>query len=160
MEDGSGGRSFDTYCAAHSAAGNSDYAPHSATAVTHSAAEGSGPPVQPQPARQNRRWSAREKAQITAESFEPGATISAVARRHGLSLGLLHYWRRKVRDSGRVEEMTFVPVAVEDAVPAAVPVLPDGRAGIEIEAGGVRVHLLVGVDMLTLRTVLSALRAG
>lgn len=76
MEDGSGGKSFDRYCAAHSAVGKSDCAPHSATSVAHSAAEGSGPPVQPQPSRQNRRWSAREKEQITAESFESGATIS------------------------------------------------------------------------------------
>ena len=31
------------------------------------------------PQRRNRRWDAREKARITAESFEPGANISAIA---------------------------------------------------------------------------------
>ncbi|VWX48528.1 hypothetical protein NOVOSPHI9U_190005 [Novosphingobium sp. 9U] len=33
--------------------------------------------------RTNRRWEPQEKAKITAESFEPGANVSAVARRMG-----------------------------------------------------------------------------
>lgn len=49
------------------------------------------------PQKRNRRWDPREKARITAESFEPGANISAVARHHGVSPGLLHYWRRTAR---------------------------------------------------------------
>ena len=35
-----------------------------------------------------RRWSDDERARILAESFEPGANISAVARRHGVHGGL------------------------------------------------------------------------
>ena len=31
-----------------------------------------------------RRWSTNAKAAIVAESFAPGASVSAVARRHGL----------------------------------------------------------------------------
>lgn len=38
-----------------------------------------------------RRWSADEKAEITAASFVPGANISAVARQYGVSQGLLHF---------------------------------------------------------------------
>jgi transposase-like protein len=38
----------------------------------------------------HRHWSAEERARIVAESFEPGAKVSAVARRHGVSRGVLH----------------------------------------------------------------------
>jgi transposase len=51
-------------------------------------------------AERRRRWSAEEKATITAESLEPGVKVAAVARRHGVSLGLLHSWRRGVRADG------------------------------------------------------------
>src|SRR5579863_6862035 len=57
-----------------------------------------------------RRWSAEEKSKITAESLEPGANVSAVARRHGVSIGLLHYWRKCTRDSAGDEALRFVPV--------------------------------------------------
>jgi transposase len=39
--------------------------------------------------RRRRRWTAEEKARIVAESFEEGANISEVARRHGVVRGLL-----------------------------------------------------------------------
>ncbi|TCU21406.1 transposase [Rhizobium azibense] len=32
-----------------------------------------------------REWSDEQKAQIVAESYEPGVTVSAVARLHGLT---------------------------------------------------------------------------
>jgi transposase len=100
----------------------------------------------------NRRWGAREKAKITAESFEPGANISAVARRHGVSLGLLHYWRRKVRDHGGLEPIEFIPLTVEDG-------LPRGCSDLEIELGGARVHVRGAIDGSVLRTVFDALRS-
>jgi hypothetical protein len=53
---------------------------------------------------QRRRWSGEDKARITAASFVPGANIAAVAREHGVSQGLLHYWRRCAR---WVTERTF-----------------------------------------------------
>jgi transposase len=42
-----------------------------------------------------RHWTSDEKARIVAESFEEGANISEVARRHGVVRGLLTAWRRK-----------------------------------------------------------------
>ena len=42
-----------------------------------------------------RTWSAHEKARIVAESFEPGANVSEVARRHGVNRGQLFTWRRQ-----------------------------------------------------------------
>ena len=49
-----------------------------------------------------RRWSSDEKARILVESLRPGANISEVARRNGLSPQQLFGWRREVRepDSG------------------------------------------------------------
>ena len=52
--------------------------------VPHSANSGLNRGTILGPQRTNRRWAAQEKARITAESFEPGANISAVARRHGV----------------------------------------------------------------------------
>jgi transposase len=45
-----------------------------------------------------RRWSADEKARMVLESLEPGANVSAVARRHGLSPQQLFGWRREARE--------------------------------------------------------------
>jgi len=41
-----------------------------------------------------RRWSADAKAAMVAESFAPGASVSAVARRHDITPSLLFLWRR------------------------------------------------------------------
>jgi len=40
-----------------------------------------------------RRWSTDAKTAIVAESFAPGASVSAVARRHDISPSLLFLWR-------------------------------------------------------------------
>jgi transposase len=41
-----------------------------------------------------RAWTAEQKARIVAESHESGETVSAVARRHGLTAQQLFGWRR------------------------------------------------------------------
>jgi transposase len=67
--------------------------------------------------RRRRRWTAEEKARIVAESFEEGANISEVARRHGVVRGLLTVWRRQVSRAVRVKAPGFVPVQIEPAGP-------------------------------------------
>lgn len=104
------------------------------------------------PRRMNRKWSPKQKAKITAESFEPGANITAIARRYDVGVGLLHYWRRRVRDRGGLENISFVPLAVEDGTP------PPVRSELEIELGGARVHVRGNIDQAMLRTVFDALR--
>jgi transposase len=145
FDEAAHGAGGDLNHAAHSASSDLTCAPHSAKLTSHS-----GTIVGP--LRTTRKWDSREKAKITAESFEPGANISAVARRHGVSLGLLHYWRRKVRDHGGLEPISFIPLAVEDGIPR-------GRSDLEIELGGARVHVRGPVDGGVLRTVFEALRA-
>ena len=44
-----------------------------------------------------RRWSDDEKARVIIESLEPGANVSEVARRNGLSPQQLFGWRREAR---------------------------------------------------------------
>ena len=41
-----------------------------------------------------REWPPEEKARIVAESYEAGETVSAVARRYGLTPQQLFAWRR------------------------------------------------------------------
>jgi transposase len=106
-----------------------------------------------------RRWLAEDKARITAESFAPGMNVSAVARRHGVSIGLLHYWRRRARDSGCLEELQFVPISVSGEPAEAAPALSVAGA-IEIDVDGVRIRLSGVVDAVSLRTVLAAVRSG
>ncbi len=105
------------------------------------------------PQRTNRRWDPQEKARITAESFEPGSSVSAVARRHGVSLGLLHYWRRTARDRGAFDPVSVIPLAVVDTDPA-----PSSMPNFEIEIGGARVHVRGLVDGDIMRAVFDALR--
>ena len=45
-----------------------------------------------------RRWSGDEKARIIVESLAPGASVSEVARRHGLTPQQLFGWRREARE--------------------------------------------------------------
>ena len=44
-----------------------------------------------------RRWSADDRARILEETLAPGAVVSAVARRHGLTPQQLFTWRREAR---------------------------------------------------------------
>jgi transposase len=127
--------------------------------------------------RRRRHWTAEEKARIVAESFEEGANISEVARRHGVVRGLLTVWRHKFATAAGLEAPGFVPVRItSESGPATadepdrrasaheVPPLqmspPPGKPGgvIEIEVRGARIRVEPGVELATLSTVLSALR--
>src|SRR5215475_12599326 len=46
-----------------------------------------------------RRWSDNDKGRIVVESLRPGASVSEVARRHGLSPQQLFGWRRQARQA-------------------------------------------------------------
>lgn len=47
--------------------------------------------------REVRRWSDEFKAHAVAESMEPGASVSAIARRIGIDPSQLFTWRRNAR---------------------------------------------------------------
>src|SRR2546429_7578785 len=60
-----------------------------------------------------RRWTASEKVRIVEETFEPGMTVSLVARRHGVAPSQLFTWRRLV-----VEGALTAAGSGEQVVPA------------------------------------------
>jgi transposase len=78
--------------------------------------------------RRRRRWTAQEKARIVAESFQEGANISEVARRHGVVRGLLTVWRHKVAAAAGVSAPGFVPVQIASEASPATADEPGRRA--------------------------------
>src|SRR5664279_6318195 len=99
-------------------------------------------------------------------------TVSAVARRHGLSPQQLFGWRRELQASqtalSHAEELQFVP-AVLDGAPSSPSVRPQrkmlrgqvepGAGMIEVEIDGVTVRVGRGADAKTVRAVLRTLKA-
>lgn len=105
--------------------------------------------------RRRKTWPKEFKAAVIAETFAPGANVSAVARRHGVSIGLVHYWRKCARDGGFSEP--------SDDVPRFIPVVPEPprfSGTITIEVCGALVRLEGAIDESNLGKVLSALRLG
>lgn len=49
-----------------------------------------------------RRYSAEQKLALVEETMQPGMTVSAVARQHGVSPSLLFGWRRLMSEGGQV----------------------------------------------------------
>ena len=57
-----------------------------------------------------RRWATEQKLQIIEESFEPGETVSSVARRRGVAPNLLYRWRRLMSEGGAAAVGSDEPV--------------------------------------------------
>jgi transposase len=114
--------------------------------------------------RRRRDWSDAEKARIVAESADPEVNISEVARRNGVSRGLLNVWRRKARVASS-EGPLFVQLRLDDGLearPDAVEqpwVVERPAERIEVMIAGATVRVPVGVDAATLERVLAAVRS-
>lgn len=61
-----------------------------------------------------RRWSAQEKAELVRSTYEPGMSVSLVARQHGVAASQLFNWRKLEREGA----LTAVS-AGESVVPAS-----------------------------------------
>lgn len=74
-----------------------------------------------------RRWTLEQKLALLDEVSRPGASVAAVADRHGMSRSLLFEWRRQVHEGtmpGVVRAdtaATLVPVRVVEDAPKATP---------------------------------------
>ena len=118
-------------------------------------------------ARRRRSWSESEKARIVAESEEPEANVSEVARRNGVSRGLLTVWRRRARSEGeeRRSAGAFAEVRIVGDATSEMMAIADNRTSrlalerIEIAIADATVRVPAGVDALTLERVLAALRS-
>ena len=69
-----------------------------------------------------RPWSTEDKALVLLESLEPGANVSAVARRHGMSPQQLFGWRRSARTwLDRSAARVGTTSSADGSSPAGVP---------------------------------------
>src|SRR5690349_14348463 len=57
-----------------------------------------------------RHWSTEAKLRIIEDSFEPGETVSSVARRSGVAPNLLYRWRRLLSEGGATAVYSDEPV--------------------------------------------------
>jgi transposase len=110
-----------------------------------------------------RRWTLDEKARIVAETLDPGAVVSVIARRHGLSPQQLFAWRREARKRTTLPADVlpgFVPAVVDLAEPP--PAMRSRKrlaaTAIELEIAGVTVRVGHGARASTVATVIRALK--
>jgi len=110
-----------------------------------------------------RRWTVDEKARIVAETLDPGAVVSVIARRHGLTPQQLFAWRREARKRTALSADLlpgFVPAVVDPPEPQT------GKsshrravaAAIELEIAGVTVRVGHGARTSTVAAVIRALK--
>ena len=116
-----------------------------------------------------RAWTDAQKAVIVAESFEDGASVSQVARRHGLSAQQLFTWRRQARreaDEG-IRGLPFAPVVVE-ASSASSPLaeIAETKAAdarppvIELDVEGSSVWIWPGAEPTMVTAIIGELKAA
>jgi transposase len=119
-----------------------------------------------------RRFSEDYKAGIVEETLVPGAVVSDVARRHGLTPQQLFGWRRQARQPAAgtdTETPRFVPAVVSAPLPERA--VRGGRrkrtrqvdrtsGSIEVEIEGVTVRIGRGAEAKTVAAVLRALKVG
>ncbi|WP_258763971.1 IS66-like element accessory protein TnpA [Bradyrhizobium arachidis] len=126
-----------------------------------------------------RRWFSKDdKARIVEETLVPGAVVSEIARRHGLTPQQVFTWRRQARrlPTPMADDPPFVPAVLNAMTPVAVAgherktarrqAKPDVRArrcdvgGIEIEAEGVTIRVGRGADVAMIAALVHALKAS
>ncbi|WP_283811061.1 transposase [Bradyrhizobium genosp. SA-3] len=101
------------------------------------------------PRQLRRRWSDEFKAQVAAEALEPGASVSAIARRIGIHPSQLFAWRRDAR-----AERTY------RSQPSSCEAAMTCMSVIEIAIGEVVVRAGVDVDEAHLQRVIRAVRSA
>ncbi len=126
------------------------------------------PSTRSTPPGKRRRFSEADKRRIVEEADHPGASVSDVARRHGIAVRQLFRWKQELAPAAKAET-TFLPVTLTDvpdrsaetlpSLPGPAPVIVERSApGIEVELiGGRRVRFERDVDPETVRRLVSLL---
>jgi transposase len=116
-----------------------------------------------------RKYPLADKLRILQETRQPGASVSDVARAHGVNANVVFAWRRLAKrgllQAPAPESAQLLPVKLESPTvlpgrkSAPAPATTDGgHASIEVEfLGGVRVRVHGTVDAATLKRVFEAL---
>lgn len=104
-----------------------------------------------------RRWSVAEKRAVVAETET--ASVSSVARRHGVSASLVFRWRRELRGKpSPIPQASFVPVLLSQAADPPASAAKPGSGVIEIVLPrGIRLRVDGSVDAEALKRVLAVL---
>jgi len=102
-----------------------------------------------------------ERARIVAESLQPGAQVSEVARKHGATRWQIYDWRRRFRQRGELpsceaSQPPFAPLVVEG--PLEEHHVPGVK--LEIAIGDVVVRTDAAIDGEQLSRVIRAVRAS
>jgi len=123
----------------------------------------SEPPVESRTTAKRFR-SAEEKRQIVEDTLRPGASVTQVARAHGVNRDQVFHWRRLYRQ-GRLEgsgaaKLLAVRVAGKRVGEAGRGARRGGSAGtMEIELPRATLRITGAVDVATLRAALEFLAA-
>jgi transposase len=115
-----------------------------------------------------RKWSDDDKARVVAETLEPGAVVTEVARRWQISPQQVFDWRRQARiglaKATAPGMADFVPIVPEppEVVPRPVVSAASVRATppIEVKLAGAVLRVAPGTNMDLLTAVLRAVRAS
>jgi transposase len=112
-----------------------------------------------------RRWSDDEKARAVEESLAPGAVVSEVARRRGLTPQQLFSWRREARRKAAASDVVpFAPVIVEPREEASASAESESRPVavrphvIEFDVDGASVWIWRGADVGMVTAIVDALK--
>ena len=111
-----------------------------------------------------RRWSEEEKARLVAESWEPGAVVAHVARRHGVAESCLYTWRKQIGGRASAVARTpelppMIPVAIEG--PESALPMPERSTAVRaviVLADGTRLEIDAAYPAEALRTLIATLR--
>jgi transposase len=117
-----------------------------------------------------RKWSAEEKGRVVAETLEPGARVSEVARRWQVCPQQVFGWRREARQEPNAapdQELSpqlpqsFAPIVTGSPSIAAARRVASTAPVIEVKLAGAVIRVVSGSDDGTqLAAVLRAVRAS
>ena len=113
--------------------------------------------------KERKRWSEDQKREIVAETFQPGETVTGVARRHGANPSMVFSWRKQLMEQQTREapQNAFMPVAL---APPASPTPSPMEAAFEAPtidltfACGARLKLTGAVDPELVAGIVKAIR--
>jgi transposase len=95
-------------------------------------------------AERRRPWPDEDKLRIVRETLVPGATVQAVADRHGVSTGQLYTWRKQLL---AMAMSGFTPVEVRPEALPAPPSAPASETLAPAATGDLQVVLPGGAEL-------------
>ena len=109
-----------------------------------------------------KRRTIRERREIVEETLAPGASVSRVAKRHGVNANQVFYWRKLYREGqlGGGTTTNLLPVKITkarspEAVKQGEPLTRSGTMEVQLAKGTLRI--VGNVDVAALRATIECL---